>query len=805
VTTRRELVPLSTLAGVVVISAVAAASATPQNAATAQAVAYKNASLPVEARVADLLARMTPQEKVGQLLTVLGWEMYEKHGEQVAASSKLTQVLGDRLVGGLYGVLRADPWSKVTIATGLSPRQAAEAVNGLQRHALEKTRLGIPLLLAEECAHGHMAIGATVFPTGIGQASTFNPELIGRMAAAIAAETRASGGNVCYGPILDLARDPRWSRVEETYGEDPFLATQMGVAMVRSFQGAGLSRPDTVVATLKHFAAHGQSEGGHNGGPVSVGPRELYQTLLPPFKAAVGAGAGSVMTAYNEIDGIPCSANSLLLTEVLRTRWGFRGFVVSDLEAIPGLTSGHHVAADVTGAAAQALGAGVDSDLGGAAYGRLLAALEAGAISTELIDRAVRRVLKAKLELGLFDAPFCDPVRAERTVGASQHRELARHVARESLVLLKNEGNLLPLDSRLESIAVIGPNADSVYNQLGDYTSPQPAGKVITVLQGIRRRVLPATEVYFAKGCGVLDTSTAGFAEALDAARRSSAVVVVLGGSSARDFGTEFEVTGAARAALVADGRDMESGEGFDRATLDLPGVQLELLRQIVATGKPVALVLIKGRPLSLSWPVEHVPAILDAWYPGEEGGNAIADVLFGDYNPAGRLPISVPRSTGQLPVYYNGRSGMRRDYADSSAQPLLAFGHGLSYTRFAYSNLKILAEEKPQSVTVRVSVDVTNVGARAGDEVVQLYLRDLVASVTLPTQTLKAFQRIHLTAGATQTVVFKLGAVELALLNRDMRWVVEPGTFEVMLGASSTDIRLKGQLTLVEPLTLSG
>ena len=527
---------------------------------------------------------------------------------------------------------------------------------------------------------------------------------------------------------------------------------------------------------------------------MSIGPRELHQVLLPAFRDAIDAGAASVMSAYNEIDGIPCSADPDLLSRILREQWGFKGFVVSDLGAIPALAQSQHVAADLTEAAALAINAGIDADLGGSGFERVVAAVKAGLAPQEKVDRAVARILRAKFDLGLFENPYCDPDEAERRVGAAQHRQLARQIARESVVLLKNESGLLPLDPNLPSLAVIGPNADSVYNQLGDYTPPQPADKVVTVLQAIRARVSPACMVRYAKGCAVRDSATDGFAEALDAVRQSQAVVVVMGGSSARDFSTDYAATGAARPALESRGNDMESGEGFDRATLDLPGVQLDLLRQVVAIGKPVVLVLIKGRPLALNWPAEHVPAILDAWYPGEQGGSAISDVLFGDYNPAGRLPISIPRSAGQLPVYYNAHPGARNDYADQSAAPLFAFGHGLSYTRFVYSNLRVAVEESANTVKVWVSMDVKNTGPRAGDEVVQLYLHDLVSSVTLPLKSLKAFRRIPLQPGESRTVEFELGPKDLALLNRDMRWVVEPGAFEVMAGSSSENLPSKAQ-----------
>jgi beta-glucosidase len=749
----------------------------------AQAPLYRDSKAPIDQRVADLVGRMTPDEKIGQLLTPLGWEMWTKQPSSVTVSGKFDQLMRARPVGALWGVERADPWTKRTLKTGLSPRQAAVAANALQKYAVEKTRLGIPLLLAEECPHGHMAIGATVFPTAIGQASAWNPALIHRMGQAIASETRSAGGNVCYGPVLDIAREPRWSRVEETYGEDPYLTAKLGVAFVQGLQGTALNRPDTVISTLKHLAGHGQPEGGHNGGPARMGPRELLTIHLPPFRAAVQAGVRSAMTSYNEIDGVPTTSDHWLLTSLLRDEWGFQGFVVSDLGAIEGLAHSHHVAADIPAAAALALNAGVDSDLGGNAFARLNP-------SSKALDTAVARVLKAKFELGLFENPYTDPDLSARVNNSKEHRKIALELARQSVVLLKNDGAVLPLSKQISSIAVIGPNADSTYNQLGDYTAPQPAGKVVTVLDGIRA-IVPKATVRYARGCSIRTPSTAGIAEAVAAARASDVSVVVLGGSSARDFSTEFEDSGAAR---PSDKTDMEAGEGFDRETLVPMGSQLELLRQVMAAGKPVVLVLINGRPMTLEGSAEKAPAILEAWYPGEQGGAGIAEIIFGDTNPSGRLPISIPRSVGQLPVHYNGLSTARRPYTDGPATPAYAFGHGLSYTTFKYGELSVKVEPDAR---VRTELDITNTGSRAGAEVVQLYLRQAVASVTTPVMSLKGFERVDLKPGETRRVVFVLNKDDLRILNREMHWVVEPGAFTVMAGASSADIRQRARFVL--------
>lgn len=767
---------------------------------------YKNPSVPTEKRIQDLLKRMTVDEKVGQLSTLLGWEMYDKKGADIQISEKFRQALKEQKIGMLWATLRADPWTQKTLLTGLNPMQAAQATNALQNYTVENTRLGIPLLLAEECPHGHMAIGTTVFPTALGQGSTWDPALIQQMATAIAQEARLQGAHIGYGPVLDLAREPRWSRVEETYGEDPVLTSQMGRAMVSGFQGKTLQSGVNVISTLKHFAAYGVPEGGHNGGSVSPGIRELHQTYLPAFRAAVKAGALSVMTAYNSIDGVPCTANPVLLKEVLHRQWGFKGFTVSDLGSISGLASNHRVAATSADAAALAINAGLDADLSGYGFGKsLLEAIKQGKVSTAVLDTAVSRVLRQKFNLGLFENPYVNPEKTAAGVKNASHVKLARQVARESIVLLKNENNLLPLARTLKRIAVIGPNADNGYNQLGDYTAPQPEGSVVTVLQGIRTRLGNAAQITYAKGCGIRDSSSSGLAEAVALARQADVVVMVLGGSSARDFKTEYQTTGAATVkAATASVSDMESGEGFDRASLDMMGRQQQLLEEVVKTGKPVVLVCIEGRPLNLNWAAEHVPGIINSWYPGQEGGNAIADVLFGEYNPAGRLPISIPRSVGQLPVYYNARKPAGHDYVEVSAKPLFSFGYGLSYSSFAYSNLAVQVAPAKQDVTVTVSLMVQNTSHRDGDEVVQLYVDDKVSSVVGPVKQLKAFKRIHLKAGEQQTVTFALHADDLKLLNPAMEWVAEAGAFTAQVGSSSDQIKLNKEFVLHATIKLN-
>lgn len=756
---------------------------------------YKNPALPVEERVQDLLSRMTTEEKVGQLLCPLGWEMYERQGEEVVPSPKFKQLIAERPIGMLWATYRADPWTKKTLANGLNPALAAKAGNALQRYMLEHTRLGIPIFLAEEAPHGHMAIGTTVFPTGIGMAASWSPELLKEAGEAIGKEMRLQGGHISYGPVLDLARDPRWSRVEETFGEDPVLTGVLGAAMVEGLGGGELSQAYSTVATLKHFLAYAVPEGGQNGNQAMVGMRELHENFLPPFRKAIEAGALSVMTSYNSIDGIPCTANSYLLDQLLRNEWKFRGFTVSDLYSIEGIHENHAVASSLEDASLQAVTAGVDVDLGGDAYTHLIRAIREDRLQEAVVDTAVCRVLRMKFAMGLFEHPYTVPEVAAKEVRSREHIALARRLAQASITLLKNEGGLLPLSkSPTQRIAVIGPNADNCYNLLGDYTAPQADGNVKTVWDGVRSK-LPASQVEYVKGCAIRDTTAMEIEKAVAAARRSDVVIAVVGGSSARDFKTQYKETGAA----IADKgilSDMESGEGFDRATLSLLGGQQTLLEAVKATGKPLVVVYVEGRPLEKNWAAEQADALLTAYYPGQEGGNAIADVLFGDYNPAGRLPVSVPRSVGQLPVYYNKKAPPCHDYVEMSATPLYAFGYGLSYTEFAYSELRI---EKQNAHTFTVSFCVQNTGTRDGEEVAQLYLRDEYASVSQPLKQLKKFQRLFLKQGEKQTVSFILTAEDFKIVNREMRNEIEPGTFEVTIGKASDSIQLTGNIEIAD------
>lgn len=763
--------------------------------AMAQQPLYKQATVPVEDRVKDLVGRMTVEEKVGQLCCPLGWEMYTKTKNGVVASDLYKERMKAMPIGSFWAVLRADPWTQKTLETGLNPELSAKALNALQKYAVEETRLGIPVLFAEECPHGHMAIGTTVFPTSLAQASTWNEELMYKMGEAIALEARSQGANIGYGPVLDIAREPRWSRMEETFGEDPVLTSNLGVAFMKGMQGNDQSDGKHLFSTLKHFAAYGIPEAGHNGARANVGMRQLFSDYLPPFKKAVEAGVGTIMTSYNSIDGVPCTSNKYLLTDVLRDQWGFKGFVYSDLTSIEGIV-GARVAKDNKEAAVLALKAGLDMDLGGNAYGKnLKKAFEEGSITMEDLDRAVANVLRLKFRMGLFENPYVSPEQAKQLVRSKAHKELAREVAREGIVLLKNDG-VLPLKKNIGSIAVIGPNADMMYNQLGDYTAPQEREEIVTVLDGIRKAVSPSTKVNYVKGCAIRDVTASNIPAAVEAARAADAVVLVVGGSSARDFKTKYIGTGAAD--VSTDGiqvlPDMDCGEGYDRSTLRLLGDQEPLLEALAATGKPLVVVYIQGRTLNMNLASEKAQALLTAWYPGEQGGTAIADVLFGDYNPAGRLPVSVPRSEGQLPLFYS--QGKQRAYVESEGTPLYAFGYGLSYTKFEYSQLE-MQKGNGKDALQTVSCTVTNTGDRDGEEVVQLYICDKVASVSQSPILLKAFERITLKKGESKKVTFTLGEEELSLYNMEMKQVVEPGDFKVMVGAASDDIRLEGEFTL--------
>ncbi len=741
---------------------------------------YKDAAQPVELRVRDLLSRMTLEEKLRQMVQIDSASFVKEGRFDEGAAKKAFGKLG---VGTLQ-----DPRQ--------SPARNVEIVNGIQKYLTGSTRLGIPAMIISECLHGHMSQGATIFPQAIGLGSMWDVALHRRIAEAIAKEARAVGVAQALSPDLDLARDPRWGRVEETYGEDPYLVERLGVAYIRGIQG---ERPtvdrEHLVVTLKHFAAHGSPEGGVNLAPVAVGPRELHSLYLQPFRAAVvEAGALSVMPAYSEFDGVPCSSSKTLLTEILRKQWGFVGYVYSDYGAIGMLHHFHRTACDMAEAGRQSLEAGMDLEAP-SAYGfgdRLREMVEKGVVPMELIDRAAGNVLRVKFLAGLFENPFAEKS-SVKIVNCDEHRGLARRAAQESIVLLKNEKDLLPLDRNVGTIAVIGPNADVA--QLGDYCIAKDG--LVTPLAGIREAVGRKTKVLYARGCGIWEPSTEGFAEAVKIASEADVAVVVIGGASMITSGVGW---GSEEKQPVAT-----CGEGFDRTELGAPGVQQELVEAVVATGTPTVVVMVHGRPYSVEWIAEHVPAILDAWYPGEQGGHALADVLFGKVSPSGKLPISVPRSVGHVPVFYNHKPSARgyyhrpgspetpgRDYVFSPPSPLWEFGFGLSYTTFRYSNLKVRPLTIAPGGRATVSVDVRNAGKREGREVVQLYVNDLVSSVTTPVKVLRGFTKITLRPGETQTVEFDLGPEDLQLLNEHFEWVVEPGDFEIMVGPLKKKLRVK-------------
>lgn len=734
-----------------------------------------------------MLSRMTLEEKVGQTLCFLGWNTYDIGAKRktVAVSEGFKKMV-EQYVGMLWGVYRADPWTQKTLSNGLNPHLAALAGNALQRYNIEHTRLGIPIFLTEEAPHGHMAIGATVFPTGLGMAAAFSPELAEEVGRIIGREVRLQGGHVSYGPVLDLAREPRWSRVEETCGEDPTLTGRTGAAVVRGLGGGDLKKPYSTVATLKHFIGYGTTEGGQNGGSTCVGLRELHEQFLTPFKRAIDAGALSVMTSYNSIDGVPCTSNAAIFRTLLHDEWGFKGFVVSDLYSVDGLYQTHHVAKGERDAAVMAMNAQVDADLGGKCYAHLAEAVRSGEIDEAVIDTAVVRILRMKFDMGLFENPYVDASLAAKTVCNDDARDVARRIAAASVTLLENRNHTLPLP-KTKRVAVIGPNADNPYNMLGDYTAPQEEGKVITVLEGIRRKI-GAEQVVYAKGCAVRSDKLTDVNAAVKTAGNADVIVAVVGGSSARDFETNFKSTGAAETSADAVS-DMECGEGYDRTTLDLMGDQLPLLRALKATGKPLVVVYIEGRPLLKEWAAENADALLTAYYPGQEGGLAIADVLFADVNPAGRLPVSVPRCVGQIPVHYNRSLPVPHRYVDSEATPRYAFGYGLSYTTFQYANLSV---KKASDGGFDVSADITNTGTCDGEEVVQLYLSDLLASVVRPVRQLVDFKRVMIAQGKTQRVNLHVSQDDMAVTRMDLSRVVEPGEFELQLGAASSDIRLK-------------
>lgn len=746
----------------------------------------------------SLLDQMTLDEKLAQLGSQWMIELQTK-GEldQAKISSKFKHGIGQvtRLAG----------------ASTLDPQSAAKAANQVQRFLVEETRLGIPAIIHEECCCGAMVLGGTMYPQILGLAATFQPQLAQDMTTAIRSQLLAIGARQALSPVLDIARDPRWGRVEETFGEDPTLASSFGIAYIQGLQGENLA--EGVLATGKHFIGHSFSQGGLNCAPVHMGWREVREIYLAPFQAAIcHARVGAIMNAYPELDGEVVAASRRILTGLLRDELGFDGLVVSDYEAVNMIHSFHHMAPDKRTAARLALEAGIDVELPAInCYGDALrSALEKGEISIDMVDQSVRRHLKTKFDLGLFENPYLDEGRPLEVFETEQNRLLAREIARQSMVLLKNNG-LLPLSKTLSKIAVIGPNANDGRNQLGDYSYAatlellvqeklegsnlvdiEPAKinahdiHVPTVLDGIRATAPDGCEVLYSKGCEILDNDKSGFEQAVRLSAESDAIVLVLGDRS----GLTPQCT---------------SGETRDSADLFLPGVQEQLTKEIIATGKPVVVVLISGRPYAIPWLAENANAILEAWLPGEEGGTAIAEILFGDANPGGKLPITFPRSAGQVPLfYYSKPSGMGsnwyKDYVAEKFTPLYPFGHGLSYTDFKYEGLRINRAEATAGENVDITLNVTNTGTVKGSEVVQLYIQDEYASVPRPIKELKGFVRVELLPGESKAFTFHLPVNQLAFYDNDLELVVEAGNIKVMVGSSSEDIRLTGEFRISGP-----
>ena len=732
-------------------------------------------------RVADLLKRMTLEEKVAQM-----------------SMSSLSESTNSTLA---YGVLES-PF--------ISASEVAVQSIAAKKYAREKTRLGIPPIQIGECLHGQLAAGATIFPQAIAQGSTWNPGLIGQMGKVIAYEASSSGVDQALSPLFDLIRDARYGRVEECFAEDPYLVGQLGAAFVRGMQGEpsqtvnGIGA-DHVMCTAKHFAAYSKPLAGVNLAPADIGERELRSMFLPPFKEAVQqANIYAVMPSYNEIDGIPAHSNAFLLQQVLREEWGFKGYVFSDYGGLSQLYSFHHVAKTAEDAAILGMTAGVDLEAARPdVYGHLIDLVKAGKIKEAQIDSAVARILTAKFKAGLFEKPLPDLQQLPGRLHTPEHVRLSQQIAEESIILLKNDKRLLPLNiDNIKSLAVIGPNADKV--QYGDYSSTRDNRSGVTVLEGIKQLVGNKIKVNYAKGCELSGLDTSGFEEAVKTADSSDAVVVVLGTTS-----VVFSGIGWNGHAPDSEPKDpFTCGEGYDVTDISPQGVQRELLQAIYKTGKPVILVLVQGRPWSISWEKEHIPAILEAWYPGEKGGTAVANILFGQVNPSGRLNMSIPQSTGHIPVFYNyvnSAKGINRkpgsiehpgqDYVYSTTDPLFSFGYGLSYTTFEYSNLKASKTVFGAGDQVAVSVDVKNSGTVAGKEVVQLYLGNKVNSVSTPVMSLRRFDKIALAPGEVKTVNFVIDARDIAIWNRKMQLVSEPGTFDVMIGRSADDVVLTKQL----------
>jgi beta-glucosidase len=766
---------------------------------------YKDARQPVAARVDDLLRRMTLDEKVAQLETV--WE--QKAKLQTADGDFSPALASKNFPNGIGGFARPSDYRGVTHSNGAAgasgptvnrdARQTAEFINAAQHWAVEHTRLGIPILMHEESLHGYVARGATSFPQAIALASTCDPDLLTKVFSVAAREARARGATLVLAPVVDIARDPRWGRIEETYGEDPYLVTQMGLGAIRGFQGTTLPLPpDKVFVTLKHFTGHGWPESGTNVGPAHLGERELREDFFPPFEAAVKTfPIQSVMASYNEIDGIPSHANSWLLNDVLRREWGYQGAVVSDYYGIRELVTRHHLYDNVKDAADRAIHSGVDVETPDPeAYATLPELVHEGRVPMALIDQAVRRDLTLKFEAGLFENPYPDVATADAKTATPDAIALAREAADKAVILLKNDHGLLPLDpAKIRRIAVLGTHARDT--PIGGYSDVPK--HVVSVLEGIQDEAHGRFAVDYSEGVRI----TEGHCWSCDKVTLAPASV------------NRKLITAAVRTARKADvvvmvlgGNEQTSREGWaethlgDRDSLDLLGQQTDLAKAIFALHKPTVVILLNGRPLAVNYLAGNAPALLEGWYLGQETGHGVADVLFGKVNPGGKLPVTIPRSVGQLPVFYDHKPTSRRGYLFGTTEPLYPFGYGLSYTSFAISAPHVLTPTIATNQQAQIAVDVTNTGKRAGDEVVQLYLHDDEASVTRPVIQLVRFQRVTLRPGERRTITFTLTPDDLALWNPAMVKVVEPGTFTLYSGSNSVDLK-SAKLTATGPVTV--
>jgi beta-glucosidase len=716
----------------------------------------------IEKRVNDLLGKMTLEEKIGQINQINQGAATGMIVDGKPSTVQVEQAVAAGRIGSMLNV------------TG-----AAES-NRLQKIAVEKSRLHIPIIFGLDVIHGYR----TIFPIPLGMASAWDPSSVETASQIAAREATAAGVRWTFSPMVDIARDPRWGRIAEGAGEDPVLGAAIARAYVRGFQGDKLSSPDRLAACVKHYVGYGAAEGGRDYNSVDMSERKLRETYLPPFKAAADAGAATFMSSFNTLDGIPATGNSFTLRKVLKGEWNFQGFVVSDWNSV-GEMIPHGVAADGPDAALKAMMAGVDMDMCSANYVNHMAELvKSGKIPQSALDDAVRRILRVKFELGLFDHPYTDEAREKSDILTAAHLQSARSVAQKTIVLLKNEGNVLPLSKSVKTIAVIGPLADSKTDMLGNWFAQGQAQDAVTVVEGIKAK-LPNATVLTTKGVDVTDASVADLDNAVATAKQADVVVVAVGE------------------------RGNMSGEASSRAFIDIPGNQRKLIEAVAQAGKPVVLVLMNGRPLALQWESEHVPAIVETWFSGVQGGHAIADILFGDANPSGKLPVTFPRSLGQVPLYYSALSTGRpvgvdpggkwqSQYLDLPNTPLFPFGYGLSYSKFAYSNLKLSSAKLNSKAPIKASVEVQNTSDRAGEEVVQLYTRDLVASVARPVKELKGFQRIALAAGEKKTVEFEVKADDLRFWNRDLKFVTEPGAFKLWIGPNSAE-GLESQFELAE------